>query len=440
MSATTKILWAITFFSAGILGGKIISDELQYPTYISETTPTIIDNSSDEITKNTKDDDENNKNLEEKQTQEKTFPPKKLFSDIDVNKLEKVYKILEKNFVEPEKITSKKLEEWIIRGILYSVEDNYTDYFNEDQSEEFKNEMKGDFEGVGAVLEKRKKILYITEVLKNRPAARAGLLPGDIIFSVDGKEVSDETIWETVLRIRGEKNTDVTLEIIRKGEKKEITATRKIIHVESVELSWEGKNKDIAVLEVNQFGDDLIKEFEKAFNEMKQKKYSSIIVDMRYNGGGYMQGAVDLASYFLPANKTVLMIETKNGIEETLKTNNQKNKDISSPLIILTNGGTASSAEIFTASLTEHNRAKTVGEKTFGKGVVQQLFPLQLGSDEFVKITIAKWLTPNKKNVTHKEPLIPNTLIEWDRSEMTEEQFSNDYDPQLEKAVEILEK
>ena len=433
MSKFTQFFWIITIFAGGILCGKIVSDEFSFRENSNiEQIPSFI---TEELSQNN-----NELSKVSEGEEEKINTPEKLFSDIDVNKLEKVYKILEKNFVSPEKITTENLEEWLIRGILYSVEDNYTDYFNEEQSEEFKNEMKGDFEGVGAVLEKRKKILYITEVLKNRPAAQSGLLPGDMILSVDGKDVSDETIWETVLRIRGEKNTDVKLEILRRGEKKEFTVTRNVIHVENVTITWAGKNNDIAVLEVNQFGDDLKKEFAEAFTEMKSKPYTAIIIDMRYNGGGYMQGAVDLASYFLPKNKTVLMVETKNGIEEVLKSHSSTAKDLDSPLIILINGGTASSAEIFTASLSEHGRAQTLGEKTFGKGVVQQLFPLSLGSDEFAKITIAKWLTPNKRNVTHEEPLTPDTLVEWDRSIMTDDQFEKNYDPQLEKAIEILEK
>ncbi len=375
-----------------------------------------------------------------------------LVNKLATPKFKKVYSLLKRNYYQPEDITDEKLEEWLIRGILYSVEDPYTDYFNEKQSDEFKDEMKGDFEGIGAVLEKRKKNLYITEVLKKRPAALSGLLPGDVIIEVDKKSVKDETIWETILRIRGEKGTDVTLKIVRNGEVKDIVITRANIHVENVTFEMVGsnpENKNIAYFDISQFGDTLNDEFAtvyKQFLQIKSKKnVSGIILDLRYNGGGYLDGAVNLASYFLDTNLTVLKIETNKGIESVLRSKNLSvfsgvKKDTKTPIIILVNGGTASSSEIFTGALQEHKRATVVGEKTFGKGVVQQIFPLGRGSDEFVKITIAKWLTPNEKNVTHENPIIPDEIVEWDRSEMTDEEFATEYDPQLEKAIEMLEK
>ncbi len=377
---------------------------------------------------------------------EKSEKSNKLFEELSDKKFKKVYSLLKRNYYQPEDITDEKIEEWLIRGLLYSVEDPYTDYFNEEQSDEFKDEMKGDFEGVGAVLEKRKKNLYVTEVLKKRPAAKAGLLPGDIIFEVDEKSVKDETIWETILRIRGEKETDVVLKIVRNGEVKDVKITRANIHVENVTFDFIGKNKNIAYFDIAQFGDTLNDEFEKAYKQFSVKKnLSGIIIDLRYNGGGYLDGAVNLASYFLPENAVVLKIETNKGIESVLKSKKLSvfsglKKDITTPIIILVNGGTASSSEIFTSALKEHKRATVLGEKTFGKGVVQQIFPLDLATEEFVKITIAKWLTPNEKNVTHENPIIPDEIVEWDRSKMTDEQFANEYDPQLEKAIKILEK
>ncbi len=371
-----------------------------------------------------------------------------ILQKISDKKFKKVYSLLKRNYYQPEDITDEKIEEWLIRGLLYSVEDPYTDYFNEEQSDEFKDEMKGDFEGIGAVLEKRKKHLYITEVLKKRPAAQSGLLPGDVILEVDEKSVKDETIWETILRIRGEKGTDVTLKIVRNGEVKDIVITRENIHVENVTFEMVGKNLDIAYFDISQFGDTLNDEFATAYKKFltykSDKKISGIILDLRYNGGGYLDGAVNLASYFLETDVVVLKIETNKGIESILKSQKLSvfsgvKKDTTTPIIILVNGGTASSSEIFTGALQEHKRAIVLGEKTFGKGVVQQIFPLGRASEEFVKITIAKWLTPNEKNVTHENPIIPDERVEWDRSEMTDEEFAKEYDPQLEKAIEILE-
>ncbi len=372
----------------------------------------------------------------------------KIDSLLHSDKLQKVYSLLTKNYYKPEDITDEKIEEWLIRGILYSVEDPYTDYFNEKQSDEFKKEMQGDFEGIGAVLEKRKKNLYITEVLKQRPAAQAGLLPGDIIIKVDDKPVINETIWETILRIRGKKGTKVTLTILRNGEEKNISITRSNIHVENVTFKLIGKKKDIAYFNISQFGNTLEDEFSKVYKEFythkSQNPVTGIIIDLRYNAGGLLDGAVNLASYFLPENDIIVKIQTNKGIESILRSQKLSifsgvQKDINTPLIILVNKGTASASEIFTSALTEHKRATVVGEKTFGKGVVQQIFPLGFSNNEFVKITIAKWLTPHEKNLTNDHPIIPDETVTWDKSKMTDQEFQNKYDPQLEKAIQLLE-
>jgi len=426
----------------GILGGVFLSffinfTEVEHQNVSDESTVTI---SSAEPT------------LEPSNIETNSDKKNSIIDKLSNKKFKKVYSLLQRNYYQPEDITDEKIEEWLIRGLLYSVEDPYTDYFNEEQSDDFKDEMKGDFEGIGAVLEKRKKNLYITEVLKKRPAAKAGLLPGDIIIEVDEKSVRDETIWETILRIRGEKGTDVLLKIVRKGEVKDITITRANIHVENITLQWLGKNNTIAYFDISQFGDTLNEEFLEAYKQFQLKKedktsadVSGIIIDLRYNGGGYLDGAVQLASYFLPKDVVVLKIETNKGIESVLKSQKLSvfsgmKKDITTPIVILVNGGTASSSEIFTSALKEYNRATVVGENTFGKGVVQQIFPLGIASDDFVKITIAKWLTPSEANLTYENPIIPDEIVEWDRSKITDEQFENKYDPQLEKAIEILEK
>ena len=434
-----KFLLGVVF---GILGGVFISffinfTEVEHQNVSDESTVTI---SSAEPT------------LEPSNIETNSDKKNSIIDKLSNKKFKKVYSLLQRNYYQPEDITDEKIEEWLIRGLLYSVEDPYTDYFNEEQSDDFKDEMKGDFEGIGAVLEKRKKNLYITEVLKKRPAAKAGLLPGDIIIEVDEKSVRDETIWETILRIRGEKGTDVLLKIVRKGEVKDITITRANIHVENITLQWLGKNNTIAYFDISQFGDTLNEEFLEAYKQFQLKKedktsadVSGIIIDLRYNGGGYLDGAVQLASYFLPKDVVVLKIKTNKGIESVLKSQKLSvfsgmKKDITTPIVILVNGGTASSSEIFTSALKEYNRATVVGENTFGKGVVQQIFPLGIASDDFVKITIAKWLTPSEANLTYENPIIPDEIVEWDRSKMTDEQFENEYDPQLEKAIEILEK
>jgi len=357
------------------------------------------------------------------------------WNGISFEKLETVKKLLETHYVSPELITPQKMEEWMIRGVLYSVEDPYTDFFNEQQSQDFSKDMQGDFEGIGAALDKQKGKIVITEVMKGRPAAEVGLLPGDVIFSVDGETTEKETIYQAVERIRGKKGTTVSLEIYRNGEMKKFDIVRENIHVENV--SFEMKN-DIALFEINQFGDTLEDEFEKAFQEMQKNNPKGIILDLRYNGGGYMDGAVALASYFLPENTKVMSLKEGQKQDEASFSKVQRLKDLNTKMIVLVNGGTASASEILAGALRDNKRSIIVGEKTFGKGVVQQIFPLSLGSDEMAKITIAKWFTPNGQNVTHENPIVPEKEISWDKSVMTDAEKEKKYDPQLEASITLL--
>ena len=374
---------------------------------------------------------------------------------ISLEKVNQVYSLLKKYDNDFPNLSNEKLEEGLIRGLIFSLDDPHTNFFNEKQGDDFEKDMAGDFEGIGAVLEKQNKNLVITEVLKGRPAAQAGLLPGDIILKVDDKSVEDETIWETILRIRGEKGTKVALEIFRPGKNESenfltITPTRDTIHVESVEFSWKGKNSDIAVLEISQFGDEMITELEKNLKKIQEKKekgekISGIIIDLRYNGGGYLTGAVDLASYFLETHTKIVSIESRN-VENNQEYFTKKSLlrydflDTKTPLLVLVNGGSASASEIFAGAIQESKRGKLLGTKTYGKGSVQQIFPLEENPNEFVKITIAKWLLPSGRNITHEEPLTPDIEVEWKRNEMTDEQRAKKYDPQMEKALEELAK
>lgn len=366
---------------------------------------------------------------------------KDILTIINLEKVNTVYSLLSKYYVSSESIEAKKLEEGLINGIIYAIDDPYTQFFNDEQSEEFKQSMKGDFEGIGAVLEKQKKLLTISEVLKGRPAADSGLLPGDIILKVDDKELNDESVYDSVLRIRGEKNTVVTLEIYRPSKSKKIVIpiTRATIHVESVTLEWKGENKNIAVFEISQFGDEMIKEFKKVFYTAIDNKPKGIIIDLRYNGGGYLSGAVDLASFFLPPNTKVVTVKDKQENEDISYTSVQLKQSLETPVIVLINGGSASASEIFAGAISDNKRGKLLGEKTFGKGSVQQIFPLSDKTNEEIKITIAKWFTPSGKNPTQDDPMTPDIIVEFDRTEMTDQQREEKYDPQLEEAINQLQ-
>ncbi len=460
MNIWKSILGIVLVAGGAFFGGALVEDKFDiYQGKISQNSENSPQNNTDEISgKNAKNSEKSPFSWlsESSYLYLKNSEKKDITKDVSLEKVNLVYSLLKKYHNDSAEISDKKLEEWLVRGVMYSSEDPYSEFFNEEQGDDFEKNMAGDFEGIGAALEKRKENLLITEVLKGLPAAQSGLLPGDVIVKVDDKLVEDETVWEAVMRIRGEKGTTVKIEVFRGGKDgglKTFDVKRDTIHVESVEFSWKGEEKNIAVFEISQFGDEMIAELKKNLKkvsvfqkegEISGKKLKGIVIDLRYNGGGYLTGAVDLASFFLPENTKIVSVKKSSGEEEVYETEKSffgaAFSDTKTPLVVLINGGSASASEIFAGSIAEKKRGTLIGTKSYGKGSVQEIFPLEKNPNEFVKITIAKWLLPSGRNLTHEEPLVPEVEVKWDRSKMTDEQVENHYDPQMEKAVEFLEK
>lgn len=316
-----------------------------------------------------------------------------------------------------------------INGALRSLDDPYTLFLPPDEAKRFNDDLKGSFEGVGAEIEKRSGAITVIAPLEGSPAEKAGLKPKDIILKIDGAETTDMSLDEAVGKIRGKSGTVVKLVIIREGagEPLEVSITRGTIVVKSVK--WEMKEGNIGYIKLNQFGEDTRSLMDAALNEMSSKKPKGVVLDVRNNPGGFLDTAIDITSLFLAERGAIVKEKDKSGQLKELKATS-KAKFTETPMVVIMNGGSASASEILAGALADYGRAKTVGEKTFGKGSVQELSDVAGGSA--VRITVAQWLTPKGRQI-NKEGLRPDIEVK-----LTEEDEKNKRDPQLERAMAEL--
>ena len=311
-------------------------------------------------------------------------------------------------------------------GLVAAADDPYTEYLTADETEEFNNGLNGSFEGIGAELSKEGNFVVIVAPIKGTPADRAGIQPGDIIIEIDGEDATDISVSEAVNRIRGPKGEEVVLTVIRDGQEVVVPIVRDTITIESVEWELQGNT---GVITISRFGDDTVALARQAAQELKDQGATNIVLDLRGNPGGLLDASVDVSSIWLPKGSTVLE-EKRNGVViQTFKTSDQPLL-AGVPTAVLINGGSASASEIVAGALRDNGAATLVGEQTFGKGSVQRVIPLSAGGS--LKVTIARWFTPEGKNID-KEGIAPDQEVE-----LTVEDREADQDPQLDAAKELL--
>ncbi len=366
-----------------------------------------------------------------------------------------VYQLVKEKYVES--VSPKKLFEGAIQGLLSKL-DAHSTLFTPDQLKEFKVETTGEFGGLGIQITKTKDgRLLIIAPIEDTPAFRAGIKPGDEIVKIEDKKVTpDMSLSEAVKLMRGKPGTKITIWIMRKGwaEPKPFTITRAVIKIKSVKFRV--IDKDIGYIRFTMFQKNAVDEFKNALQELlKNKDLKGIIVDVRNNPGGLLDVAVKISDYFLPEGK--LIVSTKGRIPESKKEYLSTHKPIvplNLPVVMLVNGGTASAAEILTGALRFNNRAIVVGEKTFGKGSVQTLYPLSMGYA--VKITTAKYYMPNGDCIDGKgiEPDVEVKLSQEDierlkeeykemeehpeRTEEIRKEREKRLDAQIKRAIEVI--
>lgn len=322
-----------------------------------------------------------------------------------------------------------------IRGAIQSTGDPYTDFFEPKANEAFKTDLKGSFDGIGAEIGKRNDQIVVVAPLDGTPAKKAGIQAKDVILEVNHESTAGWSVEQTVSKIRGKKGTEVVLLVAREGKDApfEVKLVRDTIAVKSVKLEYKDVNgQKIAVLTVSKFGDDTKPLFTQAVNDILTSGAKGIILDLRNNPGGYLQTSVDLGSAWIKAGDIVVTEAKSTGEKEEYKSTGNARLSNGLKTVVLINGGSASASEILAGALHDHGLAKLVGEKSFGKGSVQELVELKDGSA--VKVTIAKWITPSGKNL-NKDGLVPDV-----ESKLTEEDVNAGKDPQMDKALEEIVK
>jgi carboxyl-terminal processing protease len=323
-----------------------------------------------------------------------------------------------------------------MQGLVSGLDDPYSVYFPPIEAEEFAKDLSGEFEGIGAEISLRGGQLTVVAPLKGSPAELAGLKPGDKIFGINGEETFDMGIDEAVKKIRGPKGTEVTLTVTSNGfdTLQEVVVVRDTINVPTVE--WEMKDGGVVYFRIAYFNQDTWSEFDKAVREFLPQSPKGIVLDLRSNPGGYLDTAIAVASEWID-NGTI--VSERFGDDEKNKyTSNGQHRLSDIKTVVLVDGGSASASEIVAGALQDYGVAQIIGEKTFGKGSVQDFELLSDGSA--IKLTVAKWFTPDGRQID-EEGIMPDVLVEemFTNVEVDEENGDIDYiDNGLNKAMEIL--
>lgn len=355
---------------------------------------------------------------------------------VDFSPFWETWRLIDKEFVGPE-LPSQEQKLWrSIQGLVSSLDDPYSVFFPPKESKNFEDEISGNFEGVGMEIEIRDQVLTVVAPLKGTPAESAGILPGDLVLEVDGTKTQGLTISESVNLIRGEKGSEVILTVFRESifETIDIPVIRDTIQIPIVETKVFEEDK-VFLINLFSFSANSAQLFQDALGEFAQlninEGYNKLIIDLRNNPGGFLESSVDIASFFLPSGKIIVQEDFGGG--EMGTTFRSKGYDVfpdDLKLAILVNGGSASASEILAGALRQHDKAILVGENTFGKGSVQQLFDVT--SNTSVKVTVARWLLPDGTTID-KEGIAPDVEVG-----LTREDFEAGRDPQLDKAIEVL--
>jgi len=348
-------------------------------------------------------------------------------NEIDFGLFWEAYNDLKDNYLG--QIDGQKFLYGAIAGAFASLDDPYTVFLPPDLSRDFKNELNGELEGIGVKVGVLDNAPAVIAPLPDSPAQKAGLKSKDKILQVDNQSTQDMTLDEVVSKIRGAAGTAVKLQVLHDGESmpRDFEIKREKLNVKTVELIYKD---DVAIISLNEFGTDTKGEFTKASDEIAAKGINKVILDLRDNPGGLLDGAIDVAGELFEQNTTVVFEESKTGKLENKTTGPGTLKQVK--LVVLVNGGSASAAEIVAGAVKDNKRGTIVGEKTFGKGTVQQLD--ELSGSSAAKITVSRWLTPSGASID-KNGIAPDVEIKEGDNPLFDQN-----DPLLKRALSEINK
>lgn len=352
----------------------------------------------------------------------------------NVGRLVHVVQLIRSDYLE--NVSTDQLVEGATKGIVDILGDPYSTYMNAKENQELFQVLEGKFGGVGIVLSlKDPKKLVVLRPIKNSPASKAGIQPGDVVSKINDADTAGMDQDKAVGLMRGDPGTKVVLALYRESTHKTYTVslTRENITVPTVDGEALPGHPDIAYISISQFASDTGTELKDTLTNMNIKNFKGIILDLRYNHGGELNAAVQVASYFIPTGPVVYIVDKQGNVDTKMSTGTY----LGMPLVVLVNEESASAAEIVSGAIKDKDTGTLVGVKTFGKGIVQTIFPLDSGTS--VKLTTAKYLTPNKLSI-HKIGIEPDVKVELPKGQQaTISPTDTNFDPQLLKALQTLQ-
>ena len=344
-------------------------------------------------------------------------------SRVNFDELREVYDELTSSFDGD--IDEEKAIQEAKRGLVNAAGDTYTYYMTAQEASDFEKDLSGDVgAGIGVEIALREGYVTVTRTTENNPARKAGVLAGDIIYKADDEDISTLSVEEVAKKLRGEAGTTVKLTVLRNGEEKEFTLTRETINNVSAYIDYKGSN---AIITITRFDQDTGALTKKLAKEALDKGYEKFIIDLRGNGGGYVSAAQEVASLWIDNKLVVDQRSSSGGYNEKTMAKSGGSILRGKKTTVLVNGTTASASEIVAGALQDYRYATILGEQTYGKGSVQALRPLSNG--ELLRVTVAKWYTPNGKNI-NGEGITPDKIVE-----RSYEQINHNEDPQMEAAL-----
>lgn len=364
-----------------------------------------------------------------KTTVKNKFPLEEDDKKVDFSLFWRVWDLVKEKHISKDTLNAQKMVYGAINGMLRATDDPYSNFFNPEESKSFSQDIEGSFDGIGAELGIKDDILTVIAPLEDSPAQKAGLRAGDKIIKINDKMSTDYTIDQAVEMVRGKKGTGVKLTVLHPGEQEttDVTVMRDTIEIKSVKIEF--KDNEVAYVKLTKFSDNTTKEFNATADQILTRNAKGIILDLRNNPGGLLDKSIAIASRMIPKDKVVVSEEDSKGKKDSLKTTGG-DKLSGIPTVVLINEGSASASEILAGALKDDQGITLIGKKSFGKGSVQELVNLPGGSS--VKITVAKWLTPSGQYIMDKG-IQPDIEVD-----LTSDDYKNNRDPQLEKALEVI--
>jgi len=349
----------------------------------------------------------------------------KITAPIDTQKIDEIWKIIHEKYVDT--VKDGDLNNGIMRGLISGLNDPYSAFADRDETNQFEEDISGTFTGIGVEIGRKNDLVTVIAPLHDSPAEKAGIRAQDVIYKIDGKEImQDSSLTDVASKIRGPAGTKVAIGVLRSGQQDiEFVVERKKIQVASVNSRIDN---GVGIIQVTVFNEDTSDQFNKTVKEILTNGVKGIVLDLRNNPGGILETSVQIAGHFTNKNDVVVKEVSARGSRNVIHRSQGPSDLVKLPLVVVVNGGSASASEILAGALRDLRSVKLIGEKTFGKGTVQELINLSDGSS--LRITIAKWLTPKGSEIAEKG-LTPDV-------ESSDPNPEDNIDVQLDEAIAII--